>query len=307
MMKRKLIFIFSGLLVGLSVGFFIGKGAHSSSLKVDSSKLNSHLKSVQTDGVKEKKMLLDALKHLDVTAEELQKAQQYIHTLEKNNKRYGWLMNFCKKNMANEFNFWGMGVGDEGFDPSPSAIEFFGWDQETVDQIKRIGKSTWNRALDWEAEAAVQVSATDGKLVYEIPALPASVKEEYLQSMKSILGEQDMKLLSEGLNEQFTSIEEPRRVEISVDSSPMSSMAFSGGGSISSAVSSGPGNMPPFMSSGGSTSNSAGKWVHIKTTNLADDSTGGGGGMFIETYEAGSNSSSNGRWSHLFNSSQLGL
>jgi len=200
--------------------------------------------------------------------------------------------------MADELNWWGMGVGDDGFNPSPATIEFFGWDQETVDQIARIGTNTWNRILDWEEESAIQIQAKNGKLVYEIPALPASIKNEYLQEMQSILGKEDMELLSNGLNEQFSSVENSRRVEFSVDSSPGSSMiSLPNGASISSVVSSGPTHLSSFINKG--ETNKSTKWVHIKTT------TSNGEGLFIETYEA--NSDSFGRWTHLFNPTQLGL
>jgi hypothetical protein len=59
---------------------------------------------------------------------------------------------------------------------------------------------------NWEAEQAVCIEATDNKLVFEIPKAPIEIQERYEASLESIIGTDDIELLTREFDIEFLSI-----------------------------------------------------------------------------------------------------
>lgn len=83
----------------------------------------------------------------------------------------------------------------EGLIPSDTLIEFFDWDDETVSSVNRIGENTEMKILDWESKNAICIENNAERCVFEIPAAPSSIRDDYKVSLESLIGKQDADVL----------------------------------------------------------------------------------------------------------------
>ena len=307
-MKKIIALVIGGVFAGILIGYFaqIHRVTPAETPK-KSPPTPEVTKQIKTDGNKEKILLLQAIQELDLTSAELENAQAYIKKLERNTARYNWLVDYWKNNELDGFGIMGMGFDQNGFTPSDSAIKFFGWDKETVNQIKNIGEKAWTASINWEKQTAKKISASEDKIVFEIPPLDPSIKQEYLQSITTLIGEEDMALLADNLEQEFDTLQSQRQVEFSVSSSPISFISSGGDG-----------NMPPDMQNSppefgkpflfdqmqDALTDPNTKWIHIKETSTQGNSSGIT--MSIGTQNP-SDPNSLKRWEHLFDPSQLAL
>lgn len=222
MKKSALLFLAAGL-VG---GFAIGHGSKSNtkpiaqpSAPAPESESPADSESPNQERARERELLLLAIDELDLTTAELVEAQEYIHKLERNTKRYNWLVDYWKEKgfgTSHRMSF----RSHNQFKPSDDLVGFFGWDEEQVAQLAQAGKEVDAAIKAIESEQAVCIEDSDKKLVYEIPAVPEELKKRYMQSMEAILGPDDMVLLSSNLEKQFEPSSAKRTLTLTIGPPP---------------------------------------------------------------------------------------
>jgi len=217
-MKKSIVII----LLGTSVGFGLGYVAHkpTQAVTVDKSKKATPVTVEKKDGAvqsREQKLLLSAIRELDLTTKELQDAEDYIKNLELNTKRYDWLIARIKKSDYNPFM---LGDGDSDFAPSEEMAIFLGWDDEKLKAFKKVAKETSQKIKAWEKENAKLLTNTDHSWTYEIPAFPDSIKEDYLSKASEILNASDMEIIRSSIDGTMNGIQQKQTVSIALSDDP---------------------------------------------------------------------------------------
>lgn len=167
---------------------------------------------------REKELLLQAIQELDLTSADLEEAREYIRILERNTKRYNWLLSHWQEKglgSAYQLNF-----DNENMVPSEELIDFFGWDDETVSEIKRLGSELSEHAEKWETENATIEKVSPTSWVFHIPPMPIDFIDAYASGMSAILDPDDQKLLSSKLEGNCNRLLSTRHVGMEVVHSP---------------------------------------------------------------------------------------
>ena len=204
------------ILVGVFVGFFIGdsfRRVFAVQKETAGSLISDH--SVKMSDNKEQELLLHAIENLNLKGADLKRAQAYIKKLERNIKRYNWVIAYWKKNGFNSNRRNGESIGP-GFSPDPFSVGFFGWDEDMVDKIKNLRKRSLGRMKDFERQSAVRIESIPGEVVYDIPGFPETMKEDYVQALKEIVGKDDMDILSTTIKRGVKHWGENRRLTFSL-------------------------------------------------------------------------------------------
>ena len=219
MKKIALLFFIAGLLGGFAVG-------HGSKAPPEAQPPTPTVKPQQIAKPeparpirsKEQGLLLQAINELNLTFTELEDAQAYIQKLERNTKRYNWLMDYWKENGFGTSYRMNFRYGQ--YKPSDELIEFFGWDEEQVAAMGKIGKESTKEIKDWEGQNSICIEDSEDKLVYEIEAMPQEIADQYLQAMAEILDQDDWALLSSKLEKQFESTLKNRTATLTIGPAP---------------------------------------------------------------------------------------
>jgi len=216
-MKKIIGFVLGGVFVGIFIGYSFG-GLFSLQKKKTDSLTSDH--SVKISDNKERELLLHAIENLNLKGADLKRAQAYIKKLERNIKRYNWVIAYWKKNGFNTFAIRDINFLYEEFYPDRSTIEFFGWDEETVSQIKEIAKESLKKVKDFEKQNAVRIETGDGTVVYNIPALPGTMKEHYIKSLEGVIGKDNVRVLSPLIERKLKYWGKNRQLTFSLKSVP---------------------------------------------------------------------------------------
>lgn len=169
---------------------------------------------------RERELLLLAINELDLTTAELEEAQAYIHKLERNTQRYNRLVDYWKEKGFGTAYAMALHSYNQ-FKPSDNLVKFFGWDEEQVAQMVQAGKNVDAAIKAIESEQAVCIEDADKKLVYEIPAVPEELGKQYMQSMETILGPDDMALLSTNMEKLFEPSSAKRTLTLTIGPPPV--------------------------------------------------------------------------------------
>ncbi|RKX46576.1 MAG: hypothetical protein DRP64_02990 [Verrucomicrobia bacterium] len=218
MKKTALLFLASGLIGGFAIGH-ASKSTPKST--IPEPKQSVEPKPAHPARPREQELLLQAIQELDLTTAELEDAIQYIKKLERNTQRYNWLMGYWKeKGFGTSYQMKFGNYMDFSLTPSTDLVEFFGWNEEQVSQMAKIGRETVASIKHWESSHAVLVEESEDKKVYDIQPSPDEVTDLYLRSMETIVGSEDMELLSSKLEKQFAGIDQTRTVTLEIVPSP---------------------------------------------------------------------------------------
>lgn len=167
----------------------------------------------------ERELLLQAIQELDLTAAELDEANAYIQKLERNTKRYDWLMGYWKEKGFGATYSLNINSFD-GFAPREDLVAFFGWNDEQVEQIKQAGQRTSEATKTWESDHSVCIEDSAEKLVYEIEGVPPEISKTYLQAMAEIIDPDDFALLESSMEDQFESKSQARIATLTIGPAP---------------------------------------------------------------------------------------
>ncbi len=216
-MKKTALLFLAGGLIG---GFAIGHASKSTPPPpAPEPEQPAEAKPIRPTQSTEQELLLQAIHELDLTTAELDDALQYIDKLERNTQRYNWLMDYWKEKGFGQSYQMGF-LSHKQFKPSDDLVEFFGWDEEQVEEMTRIGQVTATSIKSWESENSVCIEDSEDKLVYEIAAIPEETIGQYLQSMEAILDPDDMELLSSKLEKQFEGVLQDRILTMTIGPAP---------------------------------------------------------------------------------------
>jgi len=215
---KKTVFLF--LVAGLLGGFALGRISQSGkpSAIPDSGQL-AETKPTPAAPLREQALLLQAIHELDLTTAELDDALAYIQKLERNTRRYDWLMDYWQgKGFGRSYQM--RFKSRQQFKPSEDLIEFFGWDATQVEALTRAGEEVSEAIKGWEGEQAFCIEDSEDSLVYEIPAMPEESVERYMQALEAVLDPDDMALLSSTYEENFGGVLQDRILTMSISSTP---------------------------------------------------------------------------------------
>lgn len=106
-------------------------------------------------------------------------------------ERYQWF----HERMAKGSNTSYIQINATTLTPTKDLISFFKLDENQVKQFDEIAEQAISSMKDWEAAQAKMLYSTDDKIVYEIPAPPASIMEKYYAGVTNLLGEDDFQLV----------------------------------------------------------------------------------------------------------------
>ncbi len=218
MKMTALLFLVGGLIGGFAIGH-ISKSTPPPAVPSSDLEKSVAPETTSPSQPREQKLLLQAIHELDLTTTELEDALQYIQKLERNTHRYNWLMDYWKEKGFGQSYQMGF-LSHKQFKPSDDLVEFFGWDEEQVEEMTRIGQVTATSIKSWESEHSVCIEDSEDKLVYEIAAISEETIGQYLQSMEDILDPDDMELLSSKLEKQFDGVLQDRILTMTIGSAP---------------------------------------------------------------------------------------
>ncbi len=221
-MKKGAVLIFViGLLGGFAIGH-VSKPKPAGSADPVAPTANDPLAAAEPDTtprLQERELLLQAIQELDLTAAELDEANAYIQKLERNTKRYDWLMDYWKeKGLGNSHQ---LGIQSyNSYAPSKDLVAFFGWDGEQVKQVEQAGQRVSKAIKAWEGDHSVCIEDSAEKLVYEIEGVPPEISQTYLQAMAEIIDPDDFALLESSLEKQFESSSQARIATLTIGPAP---------------------------------------------------------------------------------------
>lgn len=216
MNKTALLSLIIGLIVGFAVGNLIVSRPQQN-VPVSNPIPDPLTKSrpVRPKDFNEQELLLQSIQELDLTTAELEDALNYIEKLERNTHRYNWLTDYWKEEGFDLSNQVSMSFHHQ-FKPGNNMIEFFGWNEEQVAGITRIGKKVVEEIREWEAQQAVCIEDNENNKVFDIPAMPNEIVERYLNSLEGIIGPDDMEILSSKMESQFNGLLQDRTLTMRI-------------------------------------------------------------------------------------------
>ncbi|NLX27062.1 MAG: hypothetical protein GXY61_14070 [Lentisphaerae bacterium] len=197
-MKRNFIIY---IVIGLFTGFILGHFARKSHLTSNSPQTETKEQSVQEDRANRKSQPQTQTQKIATLTTRIENLQRRLDATRLKAKRYDKVRELWKQE--------GFGAGispdlvTDGLMPNAALIEFFGWDISTVDEIAWIAKAAVREAQKWEAEQAVCIEVTDNDLVFEIPKAPPEIRNQYQQSLETLLGAEDTDLLMSSMNDNI--------------------------------------------------------------------------------------------------------
>ncbi len=98
--------------------------------------------------------------------------------------------------------------------PSDALIDFFGWDNATVAEIDWLANNLKQESLNWEMEQAVCTKPSENELVIEIPEAPSEIRDQYQQSLQTLLGNEDAELMLKATEESLNKELKERTITI---------------------------------------------------------------------------------------------
>lgn len=219
-MKRSLfIVLLIGLTAGFGIGFFVAEHSHPPEKQVAATRKTQPNLTNKSATPEEQHLLQQASDLLEESANELQAAQTDIHKLNRDAQLSKWL---ADNNEGESYGVLQKMFEVDQFKPSDDMVEAFGWDTATADALKRLSEETMNNVMEWESKHAECTEATNTKISFEIEAIPESIKNQYLAAVASLIGPNDMKILSSSLEQPFSILMGSRRISFEVNATPES-------------------------------------------------------------------------------------
>lgn len=218
MNKMGVVFLLIGTLIGFAVGYGVNMRSNTKATPIPRVLPTTPVAKKQPDNRSDESpenhqntLLLQAIEELDFMTAERNRAREKINQMEEKVGRYDWLIEKWKEKGRAAFDF---SLRRNSFLPSQDLADFLGWDEEPIAEIEALSKKTLDRVKNWESQNMILLEEVDDVFIYEISPLPAEHKTAYLNSMRTILSEDQMEIMEEPFERIFNSFMGKRTIEV---------------------------------------------------------------------------------------------
>lgn len=193
-----------GVVVGFVIGFSLSGSHHPEPPPTgagDSTEDNSSL-------LQEQALLVDSIVLMEQMNADLNVVRQQLQAMERTAKRYEWLKRNDVDNHRLYFNQY-------SFEPRADLMDFLDLDAAESERLRTAAQRTFEQVQAWELAHATCTWDSPTNCVYEIGALPDTIKQDFIRELENLLPTGDVEFLSPAVEQFFDPLEVKREVSLS--------------------------------------------------------------------------------------------